>query len=288
MNAKDSIYISTVAFAKQDINHILELAILHNLNIEFSSGLPYNKNNEHLFLRAPIKKLVHNYFPAPENPFVINLASSNESIRKKSIDMCCHGLELAKNTNSPHYSAHAGFCIDPDPHQLGEQLSVNATIDREKHWKLFISSIKEILKKAETLNTLFFIENNVIASFNLTASQESPLLCCSSFELMELYYTIEHKLFGVLLDTAHLKVSCQTLGLDKIEEFNKIMPVVKALHHSDNDGTKDTNNPINEFYWCKNLLENFKTKINVLEVKNLTVEEMKCQINLLYKFLNND
>ena len=77
--------VSTLAFMGKQIEEIISIAQQNNYIIEFSSGLPFNENTTQLFLDAPIKKFAHNYFPAPKIPFVLNLASSNDEIRKTSI-----------------------------------------------------------------------------------------------------------------------------------------------------------------------------------------------------------
>ena len=40
---------------------------------------------------------IHNYFPVPKNPFVLNLASSDELISELSIQHCMKSIELASN-----------------------------------------------------------------------------------------------------------------------------------------------------------------------------------------------
>lgn len=273
---------------KQDIETVLALAAEHKLNIEFSSGLPYNSGMEEIFLSSAVKRLPHNYFPAPATPFVLNLASTNEQIRQLSIDMCKYGLELAKKAGSAFYAAHAGFCIDPDPAQLGKQLSVEVVLDKAIHWEIFIASVKQVMETAEALNIPFLIENNVIAAFNLTAAKENPLFCCSADELLKLVAEIDNSLFGILLDTAHLKVSAKTLGVDAVEELEKMIPVIKAVHHSDNDGTRDSNERINDNYWCRQLMKNFKDHLHVIEVKDIAIEEVIYQKKLLIKFLTHE
>src|SRR5665811_1545119 len=96
-----------------------------------SSGMPYRADMEEIFLNAPIKKFAHNYFPAPEIPFVLNLASSNEKIRNQSLTHCLKGLELSKLAGAHFFSAHAGFCVDPHPDELGRKLALTNPFDRE-------------------------------------------------------------------------------------------------------------------------------------------------------------
>lgn len=280
---KENIYISTVAFYRSSIEQILEVAKKENLNIEFSSGLPFNEKMGEIFLNSALRKLPHNYFPAPEIPFVLNLASKDENIRNKSIDMCKNGLQYAADGNCDFYSAHAGFCIDPEPGQLGGKLNISINLNKNEHWRLFIESIKEILVVARKLNVPFLIENNVIISANLI-NGENPLFCCDSTELNKLVQEISDPVFGILMDTAHLKVSCKSLGLNKKDEVENCVSVIKALHHSDNDGFSDTNLKLTESYWFLEFLPLFKNIINVIEVKNIDINQIHEQEKLLLNY----
>jgi len=274
---QDKFYISTLAFSGKTLEEINDLAIENNFNIEFSSGMPYFENTEKLFLNSKVKfKLPHNYFPAPKIPFVLNLASSNIEIRQKSIDHCINGIKLAKAVNAPFFSAHAGFCIDPNPSELGQRIKYSTDFDKNKHWQLFFESLYRILDVANQYEIDFLIENNVIAPFNLV-DNINPLLCCDSDEINYLFSEIGSDRLFLLLDTAHLKVSCKTLNLDLIATFKAVKTYIKAIHHSDNDGFKDTNDRLTQEYWFLPFLADFKKMVNVLEVKNISVEEIEQQ-----------
>jgi len=41
--------------------------------------------------------LIHNYFPPPSKPFVLNLASLDDKLYKQSIDLCINAIKLSKN-----------------------------------------------------------------------------------------------------------------------------------------------------------------------------------------------
>ena len=276
-----NIYISTLAFLGRTPQQIVDIAIENNFNLEFSSGLPFHENMEQFFMEAPIQnKLPHNYFPAPKTPFVLNLASDNEVLRTASINHCIKGIKLAKAVNAPFFSAHAGFCIDPKPSELGQKINYNAGFDKSKHWELFFDSLLSILEVANQYKVDFLIENNVIAPFNFV-DNVNPLLCCDSEEIDYLFKNITDERLFLLLDTAHLKVSCNTLKRDLKTEFNKLKIYIKALHHSNNDGLKDTNELLSEDYWFLPFLSEFKNIVNVIEVKNISVEEIEQQIKIL-------
>ncbi len=281
----NNIYISTVAFAGKDADDIINTACENNWAIEFSSGLPYMANMEEIYLSAPVKKIPHNYFPAPAEPFVLNLASKNEVIRKRSIQHCINGLHLAKKSNAPFFAAHAGFCIDPDPSELGRQLIFNVDFTKQHNWQFFLDSIKEILDVAAEIDVQFLVENNVITAFNLVKNI-NPLFCCESTDIVALFNLVNNPYFGLLLDTAHLKVSCVTLDLNRDVELKKIKSYIKGIHHSDSDGKVDNNQLLKADYWFLPFMKEYKNNIHVIEVKNLNIKEIKEHINLLEQYAN--
>jgi sugar phosphate isomerase/epimerase len=276
------IYISTMAFKNCGVEEIIAIAKEKKMSLEFSSGLPYHPDMEQVYINAPVKRLPHNYFPAPADPFVLNLASNNEKTRKLSVLHCIKGLQLAKKSGAPFFSAHAGFCIDPKPSELGKEFTISAAFDKEEHWKLFINSICEILDHAEANNMGFLVENNVIASFNMVEGV-NPLFCCEGNEISRLFRDVNNDKLGLLLDTGHLKVSCNTLGLYKNTELEKIAPFIKCIHHSDNDSIKDSNQPLEPGYWFLNEMIRFQHIPHVLETRNASATEIETQINILKK-----
>jgi len=275
------LYISSLAFSnKLSVEEIIKIAEQNSWALEFSSGLEYREDAEQLYMKAPIKKMPHNYFPAPKTPFVLNLASENLEIRNQSIKHCKKGLLLANKSGSPFFAAHAGFCIDPKPSELGKKIDINNTFKKNLNWDLFFTSLQEILITADNLEVDFLIENNVIALFNII-NNENPLLCCESADIIQLFSRIKHKRFGLLLDTAHLKVSCNTLHLNLFDELSKVRSFIRGLHHSDNDGVVDSNNSLSENYWFLPLMKEFQNIPHVLEVRDISIKEIKSQIALL-------
>ena len=281
----DNIYISSLAFKGMDAETMIAVARENDWALEFSSGMTYRDDMEKLYMNSDIKRLPHNYFPVPRIPFVLNLASADDKIRSKSIDHCKNGLKLAKYSAAPFFSAHAGFCIDPKPQELGKRIAVTEHYNKETHKKIFIESIIEILDTADDLSMDFLIENNVIAGFNYV-NGNNPLLCCESSEIRWLYESITHTRFGLLLDTAHLKVSCNTLGKNIDHELGLIQLYIRAIHHSDNDGKKDDNLALSKEYWFLKNIKFFNQLPQVLEVKDLSVSEIKQQLKILQNIWN--
>lgn len=272
-------FLSSMVF-NNDFERIKDQGNTFQYPIEFSSGLPFSKDAINEFVAYEGNKMVHNYFPASEAPFVLNLASSKAETRKKSIQHCFQGIKLSAQVGAPFYCAHAGFIVDPTVEELGKKFSNVAALNSNVKFKLFIDAIEQILAYASEFEVDFYIENNVIAPFNYTQTI-LPFFCCESQNILSVFDKIQHPRFGLLLDTAHLKVSCTTLNLSLEEEFLKIKDKIKAIHHSDNDGLKDNNQKISTDYWFLKYVKDFKNTPQVLEVKNLTNGEIEEQLKLL-------
>jgi len=272
-----------MAFRGKPIEEAIATCTSNTWALEFSSGMPHRADIVAVYEACDLERMPHNYFPAPAVPFVLNLASKNPDIRRMSIEHCRLGLQLSAQANAPFYAAHAGFCIDPNPDELGKQLRVNVPYEREEHWQLFLQSIEEILKTADELHTDFLIENNVVAAMNVYENN-NPLFCGDAREMVRLMTDIQHPKLGILLDTAHLKVSAHTLNFDLKSAMTLLQPHIKGIHHSDNDGLQDTNEKIiknkNYYYWFFDYLDNYRELVHVLEVKDLTADEIRQQLDL--------
>ncbi|MEI8128508.1 MAG: TIM barrel protein [bacterium] len=271
------VYISSIALNGYSLEEIIFIFIKNGWALEFSSGIEYFEGLENFYINSNIKRMPHNYFPAPKNPFVLNLASNDEAIRLRSVNHCINGLKLAKKSESPFFAAHAGFCIDPQPKELGKKILIENSFNREKNKDNFLESIFEIMKFSNEINLPFLIENNVISQFNLYKG-ENPFLCCDSDEIDWIYKMVNNDYFGILLDTAHLKVSCNSLKKNAENELLSIQKYIKGIHHSDNDGIIDNNLPISNKYWFLPFLKMFSHVPHVIEVKNLTESKIKQQL----------
>ena len=118
------LYVSTGGFKNlSPIQAIKKLNEYNIYNIELSGG-KYDKDIERKILRINTKNSIrtHNYFLYPKKSFVINLASENKIIVKKSMDLIKRNILLAKRIKSKYVSFHAGFRFDPVPSSLGKPI----------------------------------------------------------------------------------------------------------------------------------------------------------------------
>jgi sugar phosphate isomerase/epimerase len=246
------------------------ISSLHNAgfkNIELSGGTQYYEgfldDLIHLKKTAGINYLCHNYFPPPRKHFVLNLASLNDGIYEKTVTHLLSAIQLCKKLNIPKLGFHSGFLTDIKSSEIGKKISISALYDRDKSKSRFIQGYKLLCKEAGDID--IYIENNVLSWYNyLNFGHQNPFFLVKSSDYIELKKEIDFKL---LLDVAHLKVSCQTLELDLAEEMNFLCNESDYIHLSDNGGKEDTNSPVNMGGKIWKILSNFD-----LSDKTLTIE----------------
>jgi len=235
--------------------------------IELSGGTqPYDSMEEELIAlqhERSLKFRPHNYFPPPTSPFVLNLASESEAVQQQSLDLIREALRIGSRLGACAYGFHAGFYMDISTTQIGKKIHTSRLNSPIESKRRFIKNVKKLSEWSSDIN--LYIENNVFSFSNSKSFPDQIPFMLLSFED---YKDLREELnFDLLLDVAHLKVSCQTLGLDFREEFFNLIQVSDYLHISDNDGLHDTNGPIRRNSELVSLL-----KENGLAGKTLTLE----------------
>ncbi|KGG12106.1 MULTISPECIES: sugar phosphate isomerase/epimerase family protein [Prochlorococcus] len=254
--------------------------------VELSGGVHCpNAIEEIVKLRAKIDFQVHNYFPPPEEPFVLNLASKNPDISELSIKHIYKAMELSLRLDQPRYSFHAGFLIDPKVDQLGKRIKKKQLLSRDQGLKLFIDRLNIISERARELGVDLLVENNVISKANFKEFQSDPFLMSTCEECIYVMKNTPDNI-NLLVDLAHLKVSATTLSYNPIEFLNLVSKWIKGYHLSDNNGIRDENKPVtlNSWFWpyLKKDLQYYS-----LEVYNTATSELLNQQLIVKSFLNS-
>lgn len=222
--------------------------------------------------------IIHNYFPPPKTPFNFNLASQNKLIRKKSIQLAKSAIDLCCKLNSNLYSFHAGFTVDPKT--LGKAFSRNLITSKAKALTTFIESVEYLVDYSKSNGISLAIEPNVVQKFNLVKGK-NELLLLADYDEIELFYKYFKKSqVGLLLDLGHTAVTSTWLKFDKDEFVNKCADKVLAIHVSNNDGYKDQHKSLTKSCWQISKLKKFKHLPISLETMNLTIDQLKKNIQL--------
>ena len=198
--------------------------------------------------------LLHNYFPPPAEPFLLNLASCNGKTLRQSREHCARAIELSAELGSPFFAAHAGFGLELPPSLLGrpeaqrEFCRMHADSGAAlRAREIFRESVADLVSYGSRCGVAFLIENHV-ASEGLGAEASTALLLGLSSDHI-LSWSAEIDGFGLLLDMGHLRCTARTMSFELENFCAAVGPIVRAFHLSDNDGRSDEHRPFDRFAW---------------------------------------
>ncbi len=211
-------------------------------NIELSGGTKHYPELEKELLELKeefgLNYLCHNYFPPPTEAFVLNLASLDKKVAQMSLDHCKRAIELSISLGAEQFAFHAGFLINIPLDQIGKKIKKRELFNREDALHLFHENLQE-LNSFSGDKVRLYIENNVLSSANfMEFDQTDPFFFTNSANLSE---ALGNTATGYLLDLAHLRVSCHSLGLNYDEELDHLFDGTDYIHLSGNDGKADLN-----------------------------------------------
>jgi sugar phosphate isomerase/epimerase len=217
--------------------------------VELSAGT-YSETllNDLKELTKDIRFQIHNYFPPPDNPFVLNMGSLDPEIGKRSVDHVKKALEWSKVLGGDHYSFHAGFLLDPKIDELGRRIINRNLFDRDACIETFVARVTELAAIAQDAGITLMVENNVLSAKNAIEFPANPLLMCDPDESRNIMAMMPANV-GLLVDVAHLKVSARSLGFDPGGMFDQCRDRIAGYHLSDNDGLVDSNQPFAKDAW---------------------------------------
>ena len=276
-----TVYISTGGFRNLEVDKVSENFLADGISAVELSGTKYHSSmiSNLSKLKDKIDFQIHNYFPPPKIPFVLNLASEDKNISKMTVNHIEYALECCEKLNSKFYSFHAGFLCEIQVNELGKKVEKKKLQNREKSIELFLEKVLKISNKAKESGIEIMIENNVLSQRNQKEFEDNPFLMCDSEECNYIIGNTPQNV-KLLLDVAHLKVSSNSLQFDPIKFTNSCKSIIGGYHLSDNDGLSDSNEPFTEDAWFWNCL---KTDLNYysVEVYNQSNDRLKLLRNMV-------
>ena len=169
------IYVSSSCVKSTFINESVEkLAEEGFKNIELSGGTkPYPNLEQDLLAlqdKYGLNYLCHNYFPPPEIPFVINIASLDDKIHELSMENISEAIKLSKKLGADRFGFHAGFLLNIPIKEIGKKISKEKLFDRSQAETKFVDSIKKL--QSEFSDMELYIENNVLSGANFASFEQ--------------------------------------------------------------------------------------------------------------------
>ncbi len=281
------VFVSTGYYKNISPIKILKYLIKKKINdIEFSGGLPMSLNEEKEFFKKLKKHNIrlHNYFPPPKEKFVINLASSNRNILKRSIAHVKKSILYSKKINAKYFSFHAGFRIDPGIKRLGKKFEKVKMENKNKSESIFLRSVENINRFALRNKVKILIENNVINKKNLSLFSGNPLLLTHPTDILNFFKKAPRNI-GFLLDVGHLKVSSKTENFNLIQSLKRLNKIVSGYHLSENNFFEDQNAGFSKNTWFVKLLKK-DLDYYTIEVYDNNIGKIKKIKSFLEKSLN--
>lgn len=240
-----TIFVSSSCIKANNIStSIKTLANAGFKNIELSGGTTLYPELENdlntLKEKYNLNLILHNYFPPPEESFVLNLASLDDNIHSKTIEHYEKALRLSSILGANKFGIHAGYFVDIPLHKIGKSITTPSSYDKEKALTRFCEGFSHLISIAGNVN--IYIENNVLSEANYNNfGQQNHFMFTDYESFCELHKLIE---FTPLVDIAHLYVTATTLKLNFAEELKNLIAQTDYLHISDNNGKEDSNNTI--------------------------------------------
>lgn len=251
-----SIYVSTSCLSsKYNYSQILDAySNLGIKNVELGVCKDSTLDVAKLIKKHNFNYIVHHYFPPPKEPFIVNLASPDKQILRKSIDQMKNSIDFCVDSNINFFSFHAGFRVDPN---INLKFNFNNIPEYETSFDTFKESVEKIVDYAERRSVKVAIENNVLSEYNLIDGQNQLLLMCELWEFERLFGEISSKNLGALLDIGHLKVTANLLKFDADEFIDKLKDKVFAVHVHENNGRVDEHRCIKEGDWSLGIVDSY-------------------------------
>ena len=275
------IYISTGGFRGRAADLVsAELSSAGVKCIELSGGA-YSETllSDLQALAQDIHFQIHNYFPPPADPFVLNLGSLDAEIGERSIGHVEQALQWCVALGADRYSFHAGFLLDPKVDELGKRIPSRSLFDRDECIEVFVSRVSRLAEIAERVGVVLMIENNVLSAKNASEFSANPLLMCDPQECQKIMGLLPGSV-KQLIDVAHLRVSSNSLNFNASQMFDLCHERIAAYHLSDNDGLEDSNRHFGKDAW---FWPHLKTDVGYysVEVYGCTPAQLLQQANLV-------
>lgn len=274
------IYISTGGFSEKTAYETTLDFIEEGISgIELSGGLYDAEVKTKLnSLQGNILFQVHNYFPPPEKPFVLNLATLNKDMASISLDHVKKAIRWSAELGQSIYSFHAGFLIDPKVEELGKNIQPRSLFSREECLLKFIERINLIDEYAQSLGVKILIENNVLSAKTYRKFKVNPFLMATPDECIYVMRQTSTNV-SLLVDVAHLKVSAKSLDFNPVDFLVSCDEWIAGYHLSDNDGTRDSNESISVDSWFWEYLRRDLSYYS-LEIYNISPSDLVKQRDL--------
>lgn len=287
------VFVSTTSLAdgKKATRVVEEYLRAGMVNIELGSNHNYEEDLITLLKNKKANYIVHNYFPPARDEIVLNLASLDAEILRKSKEQMKRSIKFCREIDAKLYSFHPGFLSDPEKRNpvagvrnYDFNFSREKSASYDKAYLVFIENVHEIVSFAQ--------EHGVkIACENAGSVGKNQFLLMSRPEEFEKIFTeIRNENFGLLLDLGHLNLAANANKFDKFMFVDKLKSRIMGIHIHDNNGIEDEHLSLSEDSWALAVIKRneFADLPVVFEGRDLGIKEIIKNRDLIIKTLKGE
>jgi sugar phosphate isomerase/epimerase len=219
--------------------------------------------------------LVHNYFPPPIEPFVVNIASRDSDIRKRSLNHAKRSLSFCAEIGAHLYTFHPGFVSDPTGESASTsnydfQFASHSTDAAEysESFVWFMEGTRILVEHARREGVALAVESqgSVAQSGHLLLQRPEEFECFTA--------TFPKEDIGLSVNIGHLNLASRFHDFDPIGFIDRFAERIIALEISHNDGYKDDHAALERdaWYWPVITDERLAGDYKIFEGRNLSID----------------
>lgn len=246
--------------------------------VEIGSTHPWEADPARTVREAGLRHCVHNYFPPPRDPFVVNAASPDAAVLERSRAHIVQAIDLCAETGAELYTFHPGFLTDPagtavQGRNFDFAFAEGSAADdprREEALSRFFASVEGASRHAARRGVRIAVETE--------GSLTSPdhLLLDRPSDCVQFLREFGAADAGISLNLGHLPLAAAARGFLPEKFVDLVAPRTVALEMSHNDGKVDQHLPLEEGAWYWNVIfdPRFDDALKILEFRNRPVDSV--------------
>lgn len=282
-----NIYISTTFIPdNRSLSDALELCNNMGLqSVELGSNHCYEETYDYLS-NYSFNYLVHNYFPIPKDTFVLNIASLDANIRRRSIKHIKNAIQFCDKIGANLYTFHPGFLTDPNGANLlrynydfqWDDNRIDNTNYEKAKMNMYLA-LDEVVKFAQSRKTSIAIETEG------SLYKKNHLLMQRPDEYEEFISKYNPTDICMNLNIGHLNLAAEAFKFERQDFVDLIEDYIVAMELSHNNGKEDQHLPLEKdsWYWDIILDKRFKSAYKILEFRNTSINRVKQNVKLFHE-----
>ena len=273
---EDSFFVSTT-FAKNGtpVGDVLELCREQKIvNVELGSNHAYEADPIKVVQQFTCNYLVHNYFPAPKEMLIVNIASLDDTIYKRSKQHIFRSLDFCQKIGAKLYTFHPGFLSDPQGESMHSDnydfqfLELDGRKNYQQAFSRMVTALREIVAYAQKKNVPIAIETEG------SIQKKDVLLMQKPEEFKDLFQLFFPKDIGVNLNIGHLILASKAFHFPMGELVDVVAPYVVEMELSHNHGKVDDHLPLQKegWYWPLIFDARFNEVPKIVETRDTSIQ----------------